>query len=140
MPVQNPTPSQISNQLTQFAETAFKVEEQRDGLITITTPFEHIYGELIVLYLLKGGDGSCVLTDNGETRYWLNEFKGHDAYRKLGPLTLQFWMTEAELFKSQVGEGHELMTFSDPDNLCAAAFRLVQTIMHISGLGMVDND
>ena len=132
--------SQISSQLTQFAENAFKVEERGDGLTAITTPFDHIYGDPIVLYLLKGSDGSFLLTDNGETRHWLNEFKGHDIYRKLGPITLQFWLTEAELFQAQVGEGHELMTFANAEDLSSAVFRLLQTIMHISGLGMVDDD
>ena len=140
MPAQSPLTAEISLQLTRFAESAFKVEERNDGSIAITTPFEHIYSDPVVVYLSKGNDGSFLLTDNGETRYWINEFKGHDAYRKLGPKTLQFWMTEAELFQTQVGEGHELMTFADPDDLCAAVFRLLQTVMHISGLGMVDND
>lgn len=140
MLTQNLPTAQISTQLTQFTESAFKVEERGDGVVAIKTPFEHIDGEPIVLHLLKGNDGLCLLTDNGETRYCLNEFKEYDTYRKLGPITLEFWMTEAELFQTQVGEGHELMTVADPNNLSAAIFRLLQTIMHISGLGMVDDD
>lgn len=126
--------------LRSFAQNSFAVEEQSDGVIAITTPFEHIYGDPIVVYLVRVTDGSYVLTDNGETRYWLNEFKGHDNYRKLGTQTLQFWITETELFRTQVGEGHELMTLVDPDDLGPSVMRLLQTIMHISGLGMVDDD
>lgn len=140
MPAQSLPTAEISRQLTQFAETAFKVEEQNDGVVTITTPFEHIYSDPIVLYLSKEGDGSYLLSDNGETRFWINEFRGYDAYRRLGPINLNSWRTEAELFQTQVGEGHDLMTRADLNNLSAAIFRLLQTIMHVSGLGMVDDD
>ena len=140
MPAQNLPIAEISAQLSAFAGSAFKFEEQSDGRIVITTPFEHIYASPIALYLSEGNDGSFLLTDNGETRHWLNEFKGHDSYRRLGPITLGFWLTESELFQTQIGEGHDIMTVASRDDLAAAVFRLLQTIMHISGLGMVDDD
>lgn len=140
MSTQNLPMAQISDQLARFAGTAFKVEEQDDGLITITTPFEHIYADPIVLYLSRQSDGSWLLTDNGDTRFWINEFRGYDAYRRLGPINLESWRVEAELFQTEIGEGHDLMTRADPNNLPAAIFRLLQTVMHVSGLGMVDDD
>lgn len=140
MPTQNLPTVEIADQISQFAGSAFKVEEQSDGRVAITTPFEHIYGDPIALYLSEGSEGSFLLTDNGETRYWLNEFKGYDNRRRLGPITLKFWLTESELFQTQIGEGHDLMTAASRDNLASAVFRLLQTIMHISGLGMVDDD
>ena len=132
--------AQISDPIARFAGTAFKVEEQDDGVITITAPFYHIYGDPIVLYLSTQSDGSILITDNGETREWLNEFKEHDAHRKLGPITFEFWLLGAELFETQIGEGHDLMVLTSPNDIPGAVFRLLQTIMHISGLGMVDDD
>ena len=139
MLTQNLPTDQISGQLTRFTESAFRVEEGDDGVVAVITPFEHIDGQPIVLRLMQE-NGSCLLTDSGETRYCLNEFKEHDTYRRLGPVTLDFWTIEAELFQTRVSEGHELMIVADPNNLSAAIFRLLQTIMHISGLGMVDDD
>ena len=140
MPTHPLPASRIFEQLSRSAADAFRVEEHDDNTITITTPFQHIYGYPIVLYLLPGNEGTCHLTDNGETRQWLNEFKGHDTDRRLGPINLQFWLTECELFQTQVGEGHELMTVAESNDVTPAVFRLLQTIMHISGLGIADND
>ena len=136
MSTQNLPMAQISDQLARFAGTAFKVEEQDSGLITITTPFEHIYADPIVLYLSRQSDGSWLLTDMAKTRYWFNDFSGHDGYRKLDPGTLSDWETEAELFQTAISEGHEIMTTANSDELAPAVFRLLQTIMHIAGLGM----
>lgn len=140
MLAQNLPASQIADQLSGFAQAAFKVEERNDGVVAIITPFEHIYADPIVLYLSEESDGSYLLSDNGETRFWINEFRGYDAYRRLGPMNLHSWQVEAELFQTQIGEGHDLMVVTSPDDLSAAVFHLLQTIMHISGLGMVDDD
>lgn len=140
MPVQSLPTAEIASNLTQFTGSAFKVQARSDGGIVITTPFEHVNADPIALYLSEGSDGSFLLTDDGETRHRINEFKEHDVDRRLGPVTLGFWMTEAELFQTQIGEGHDIMTVTRRDDLAAGVFRLLQTIMHISGLGMVDND
>ena len=132
--------AQVSDPIARFAGIAFEVEEQNDGVIAITTPFEHIYGDSIVLYLSNQRDGTVLITDNGETREWLNDFKGHDAHRKLGPITFEFWLLGAELFETQIGEGHDLMVLTTPNDIPGAVFRLLQTIMHLSGLGMADDD
>lgn len=136
MSTQNLPTVQISDLLTQFSETIFKVDEQDNGLITITTPFEHIYADPIVLYLSRDSNGSWLLTDRADTRYCFNEFAGHDSYRKLDPDVLNYWMTEAQLFQTEISEGHEIMTTANSDELVPAVFRLLQTIMHIAGLGM----
>ena len=140
MLAQNLPASQIADQLSGFAQTAFKVEERSDGVIAIITPFEHIYADPIVLHLSKQSDGSYLLSDNGETRFWINEFRGYDAYRRLGPMNLHSWEVEAELFETQIGEGHDLMVVTSLNDLPSAVFRLLQTVMHISGLGMAHND
>lgn len=136
MSTQNLPTVQISDLLTQFSETIFKVDEQDNGLITITTPFEHIYGDPIVLYLSRDSNGCWLLTDRADTRDCFNEFAGHDSYRKLDPDVLNYWMTEAQLFQTEISEGHEIMTTANSDELAPAVFRLLQTIMHIAGLGM----
>lgn len=140
MPTASAPASKVTEQLSSSAAGAFHVEQYDERTFAISTPFMGIYGDPIVLHLMPGENGSWLLTDNGETRHQLNDFKGYDTYRKLGPMTLQFWLTETELFQTQVGEGHELMTFAHSDDLSSAVFRLLQSIMHISGLGMVDND
>ena len=140
MPTKSLQIAQVSDEIARFAGTAFKVGEQNDSVITITTPFQHIYGDPIVLYLSNQRDGSVLITDNGETREWLSKFKEYDVHRKLGPTNFEFWMPGAELFETQIGEGHDLMVLTNPNDITGAVFRLLQTIMHLSGLGMVDDD
>lgn len=58
--------AQISDPIAWFAGTAFKVEEQNGSVIAITTPFKHIYGDPIVLYLSTQSDGSILITTTGK--------------------------------------------------------------------------
>ncbi len=132
--------SQIFGQLIHYTETAFRIEERGENLIAIITPFTYPYGDPIILYLTRTNDEAYVLGDRGDTRSWLNEFKGFCPNRELPPLDLAFWVTECELYQTRVSESQHLETETNPYDIGPSAFRLIQTITHILGLGLADDD
>ena len=140
MLAQSQPTSQIVGQLSGFTETTFKVEEHGGNLITITTPFKYIYDDSIVLYLTRNSDEAYILSDRGDTRAWLNEFKGYDTDRELSALNLDLWLTECELYQTSVSKAQHLVTEVNPYDIWPSAFRLIQTITHIQGMSLADDD
>ena len=131
---------QISEQINRFAETAFKVEQQGENAIVIVTPFTYLYGDPIILHLTRNEDEAYILSDFGDTRIWLNEFKGFDPDRELAPIDLAFWLTECELYQTTLSKEQHLVVEANPYDIGPAAFRLIQTIIHILGLGLSDEN
>ncbi len=138
MVVQSLPAHQISEQITRFAENAFKVEQQGENAIVIVTPFTYLYGDPITLHLTRNADEAYILSDMGDTRGWLNEFKGFDPERELAPIDLAFWLTECELYQTKLSKEQHLVIEANPYDIGPAAFRLIQTITHILGLGLAD--
>ena len=138
MPTKGFSVSRICDQLPQYLGVAFKIEERDENLVAIITPFIYPYGDPIVLYLTQIADQSYIVSDRGESRNWLNECKGFCLNRELSPVALAFWATECELYKTEVSESQHLQTEVNPVDIGPAAFRLIQTIIHLLGLGLPD--
>ena len=132
--------AQIFGQLMQFTESNFKVEERDDNLVAIITPFKYFYDDPIILYLTKNDDEAYTLSDFGDTKGWLNEFKGFEMDRELSTIDLQFWLTECELYQTRLSPQQHLITEVNPYDIGPAAFRLIQTITHLLGMSLVDED
>ena len=139
MLVQSLPASHIADQLAGFAEMAFKVEERSENVIAITTPFTYLYDDPITLYLSRNSDEAYILSDLGDTRAWLNEFKGNPPDRGLSALNLDFWRIECQLYRTTVSNQQHLVTEVNPYNIWPAAFRLIQTIAHIQGMNLADD-
>lgn len=127
-------------QIIRHAESTFKVEEKGKDLIVITAPFMHCYGDPILLYLTRNGDDAYILSDRGDTREWLNEFKGFDEGHLLSPLALEMWQIEASLYQVEISaKYHHVFTEADPYDIGPAVFRMIQAITHLTGLGLPDD-
>lgn len=131
--------SEVFGQIIRHAENAFKVAE-RGNIIIITTPFMHCYGDPVLLYLTRNDDEAYILSDRGDTREWLNEFKGFDEGRLLSPIALEFWEIEASLYQVGISQKHHhLFTEANPYDIGPAVFRMIQAITHLTGLGLPDD-
>lgn len=130
--------SEVFGQIIRHAESTFKVEE-RGKIIVITTPFMHCYGDPVLLYLIRTDEEAYILSDRGDTREWLNEFKGFEEGRLLSPVALEFWEIEASLYQVGISsKHHHLFTEANPYDVGPAVFRMIQAIAHLTGLSLPD--
>ena len=74
-----------------------------------------------------------MISDNGDTVYWLNEVNGFDADRVLTPSDRTFWGVNCELYDTRRNANDHLEVETSLDSIGPAAFRLVQTIIHLLG-------
>ena len=132
MPTQSQATAQIHGQLTRYTETAFQVE-QRDEGVAIITPFIFPYDDPIILYLHHNDNGRCLISDHGETLDWLITVNGFADDWELSPHDRSFWDLNCELYETRRNDSDHLEINADPDNVAPAAFRLLQTIIHILG-------
>ena len=130
---QNQRADSILSQVIRHTESAFKVEQQDENLYAITTPFIYPYDDPIVLYLTYAGNGRCLLSDRGGANYWLNEVNGFQPDRALTPDECEFWDVNCELYGTGRTPANHLETHAALDSIGPAAFRLLQTIIHILG-------
>lgn len=127
------TALKIRGQLVRFSETAFGIEQRGENLTVIITPFIYPHADPIVLYLTRTDHDTYILSDHGDTEYWLNEVNGFDIDRKLTPSDHEFWDLNCELYQTNRSNLDHLETEADPDDIGPAVFRLLQTIIHILG-------
>ena len=127
------TAPKIRDQLVQFSESAFEIEQRSENLTVITSPFIYPHADPIALYLTRTDHGAFILSDHGDTEYWLNEVNGFDADRELTPDDREFWDLNCELYQTNRNHLDHLETETDPDDIGPAVFRLLQTIIHILG-------
>ena len=131
---------EMLEQIVRHAESNFKVEEKGKNLIVITTPFMHCYGHPLLLYLTRTDDEAYILTDYGDTREWLNEFRAFDVGKLLSPLALEFWRINASLYGVGISEPHHyVFTEANPYDIGPAVFRMIQAISHLTGMGLPDD-
>lgn len=131
---------EVFGQIIRHAESNFKVEEKGKNLIVITTPFMHCYGHPLLLYLTRTDDEAYILTDYGDTREWLNEFRDFGEGKLLSPLALELWQIDASLYGVGISEpNHYVFTEANPYDIGPAVFRMIQAISHLTGMGLPDD-
>ena len=123
----------IMSQVIRHTESAFRVEQQDENRFAITTPFIYPYDDPIILYLSYAADGCCIISDRGDANHWLNEVNGFESDRALTPDDCGFWDLNCEMYETRRTADNHLQTDADPGNIGPAAFRLIQTIIHILG-------
>ena len=133
MSVQQPTSFQVRNNLTEFIQSEFKVEQLDDERITISTPFTYPYDDPIILYLILTSEGIYSINDNGDALNWLNEVNGFEPDRELTHSDRTFWDVNCELYGTRRSEYDRLEIEANMESIGPAVFRLIQTIIHILG-------
>lgn len=125
--------AEARSQLAHFTATAFKIEDRGDNLAVITTPFIYPNDDPIALFLGYTARGTCILSDDGDTQHYLNDVNGFHPDRKLTPQDREFWDVNCQLYETERNADDHLVVETGLDNVWPAAFRLIQTIIHILG-------
>ena len=133
MPPRSTDTAQLRANLLAFVQSTLTVEMVDPERILISTPFTYPYDDPIVLYLNPTEENAWVISDNGDTVYWLNEVNGFDADRVLTAADRTFWDVNCELYGTRRRANDHLEVDADLDNIGSAVFRLVQTIIHLLG-------
>ena len=131
MPSRDTDAAEIRANLIAFVRSTLSVEAIDPERILISTPFTYPYDDPIVLYLNPTSDNAYVISDNGDTVYWLNEVNGFDADRVLTPSDRTFWDVNCELYGTRRSANDHLEVEVNLDSIGSAVFRLVQTIIHL---------